>query len=199
MRAQHCKLTTADISDRDIKSIFPTPISSQAFTPILALLLLSPNPLVGGPARQAIVDILGKMWRTDVREEIVTSRGMEETVDGQEKDSDSGIGYFGPQERQSFQQEVLHQVVIGIGRLDDDDESEFILSEKEAIYTLVSASSSQAELYQVSETDCEHASLGRLLSTILMAAITASGMFVACFLHDVTDDPRQAPCATIRS
>jgi hypothetical protein len=187
-------LTTADISDRE-KSISPTPISSQAFTPILALLLLSPNASVGGPARQAIVDILGRIRRTDVREGIATSCGTEETVDGREKDT--GIGYFGPQERRSFEQEVLHQVVIGIGRLDDVDESESIFSERrEAIgYTLVSASSSQADLdstSQVGEADCEHVSLGRLSSTILMAAITASGTVVTLSLHDMAEDPHQA-------
>jgi serine/threonine-protein phosphatase 4 regulatory subunit 1 len=93
-----------------------TLISVQAFTPILGTLLLSPNGMVSGPARYAVVDLLGRMRRAEDAEDQMT--GNLERSDG----------LFGRPQRQMFEEELIHQLVIGIGRLDasveDDDVSE---------------------------------------------------------------------------
>ena len=71
--------------------------------------------MVGSAARQAIVDILRKMRRADEREQ-----GMSI----QEAEEEEAIGIFGSVERKMFQEEMLQQVVIGMGRLDAGDESD---------------------------------------------------------------------------
>ena len=193
----------------------PTRISVQAFTPILGTLLLSPNGMVGGPARFAVVELLRRVKKEDekdkerarkgrqrsrsasvgegevpVEEEeqleddmrlrlrlppAGTRRAREASVDEREKVEDVGvqtvdvmvsaedrgradgvarpdglamvvdglyarsetddgddeeeeeetyspIGLFGQAERRMFEREMLHQVVIGMGRLDMPDE-----------------------------------------------------------------------------
>ena len=95
-----------------------TLISVQAFTPILGTLLLSPNGLVGGAARQAIVEVLRKIRRADEREQEGQGAGT------QDVEEEEAIGLFGSVERKMFQEEMLHQVVIGMGRLDTGDESD---------------------------------------------------------------------------
>ena len=95
-----------------------TLISVQAFTPILGTLLLSPNGLVGGAARQAIVEVLRKIRRADEREQEGQGAGT------QDVEEEEAIGLFGSVERKMFQEEMLHQVVIGMGRLDAGDESD---------------------------------------------------------------------------
>lgn len=89
-----------------------TLISVQAFTPILGTLLLSSNGLVSGPARSTVVDLLCRIRKADQAQE----SGSESSV--------SSSGLFGPSQRQSFEQELIHQLVIGIGRLDTSTEDE---------------------------------------------------------------------------
>jgi hypothetical protein len=83
---------------------------------------------VGAAARLAVVDILRRIRRADIRDRIIlnTSNDEEDEMDEKARERDEldkvkGLGLFGPQERQLFGQEVLRQVVIGIGRLDDDE------------------------------------------------------------------------------
>jgi serine/threonine-protein phosphatase 4 regulatory subunit 1 len=93
-------------------------ISVQAFTPILGTLLLSPNPQVGGVARYAVVDLLERIRKAD------DAKGEDLTLTHPNGDVDFSLvtGLFGPQERAMFQDEMLQQVVIGMGHLDIDAE-----------------------------------------------------------------------------
>lgn len=91
-------------------------ISVQAFTPILGTLLLSPNPHVGGVARYAVVDLLERMRKADHQEAIISSSSIRHRVD--DEDAELTTGLFGPQERTWFQEEILQQLVIGMGHLD---------------------------------------------------------------------------------
>jgi len=52
-------------SQPGVASPRPTPLSVQSFTPILGTLLLSPNSLVGGPTRYAVVELLRRVRRAD--------------------------------------------------------------------------------------------------------------------------------------
>jgi serine/threonine-protein phosphatase 4 regulatory subunit 1 len=76
---------------------------------------MSPNVIVSETARYAVVNILKRIRRANERDQI------EEDMDeqGDEWDSLLAMGLFGPQERRLFEQEMLQQVVIGIGRLDE--------------------------------------------------------------------------------
>ncbi|KAH7923518.1 hypothetical protein BV22DRAFT_1068634 [Leucogyrophana mollusca] len=100
-----------------------TLISVQAFTPILGTLLLSPNGMVSGPTRLAVVEILGKMRMADDlleqphKTERESHRDTESTTDLQ-------CGLFGQQERRLFEEEIIYQLVIGMGRLDSGAESD---------------------------------------------------------------------------
>lgn len=93
-------------------------ISVQAFTPILGTLLLSPNPQVGAVARYAVVDLLERIRKAD------DAKGENLTLTRPNGDVDFNLitGLFGPQERAMFQDEILQQVVIGMGHLDIDAE-----------------------------------------------------------------------------
>ncbi|KAJ7632513.1 armadillo-type protein [Roridomyces roridus] len=107
-------------------------ISVQAFTPILGTLLLSPNSKVGGAAKYVVVNILSRMRTLDRREAgiLVSSPSPllspsavdADSDDEQDPVQDIPIGLFGREERLMFEQELLQQVVIGMGRLDLDIE-----------------------------------------------------------------------------
>ncbi|KAJ3901234.1 armadillo-type protein [Lentinula edodes] len=140
-----CQLTPGDIVDEDSLNPpefhdhegIPT-ISVQAFTPILGTLLLSPNVLVGGATRYAVVALLGRIKRVNAMEskpgsdspnvqiprlnEVANSQnfsvGSLAEIDDEEE---IVIGYFGKEERSLFQKEILFQVVVGMGRLDSDE------------------------------------------------------------------------------
>jgi len=92
-----------------------TLISVQAFTPILGTLLLSPNGMVSGPARCTVVDLLCRIRKADDTEDLESANAHS---------SGSSYGFFGRIQRQMFEEELIHQLVIGIGRLDAsvDDE-----------------------------------------------------------------------------
>lgn len=139
-----------------------TYISVQAFTAILGTLLLSQNGLVGGPARFAVVELLSRVRRADAKDRIVggslQASALPEHSDGQtvnreddrggtqqtsstaaqnqdneeDEDSYSPVGLFGSTERRLFEREMIHQVVIGMGRLDImEEESTGVLEEDE--------------------------------------------------------------------
>lgn len=95
------------------------PISVQAFTPILGTLLLSSQVNIGGPARYAIVELLNRMRKANEREE-----RMSEAMADEAEEEEHPIGLFGRDGRKLFRDEILHQVVIGIGKLDAPDEYE---------------------------------------------------------------------------
>ena len=103
-------------------------ICVQAFTPILGTLLLSINGNVGSNARNAIVGILRRIKRLD---DIEDGMGNERAVDkggGTDTLSDHWIegfddfdptpGLFEREQRRLFEDELLAQVVIGMARLD---------------------------------------------------------------------------------
>lgn len=85
----------------------PPSIPVHAFTPILGTLLLSASPSVSGPARVAVVALLQLMSKTDQYEE-----GMHDV------EPEMSPGLFGRHERALFEQEIIIELVIGLGRLD---------------------------------------------------------------------------------
>jgi serine/threonine-protein phosphatase 4 regulatory subunit 1 len=99
-------------------------ISVQAFTPILGTLLLSPNGMVCDPARYAIVDFLSRIRKADEREEQERNLGEGQGLEETEDEDDYPTGLFGTRERKIFRDEILQQVVIGMGRLDASEEAE---------------------------------------------------------------------------
>ncbi|KAG0705908.1 armadillo-type protein [Suillus ampliporus] len=115
----HCRLfeESSDLSNADFAPQLQsddqvTLISVQAFTPILATLLLSSNGVVSGSARFAIVELLARIHRADEF--------------GDHQADDPSYGLFGRRERSLFEEEVIQQLVIGMGRLEsgeDEDEN----------------------------------------------------------------------------
>ena len=137
---QHCQIIPDDLRPEEAYASTSTTvtISVQAFTPILGTLLLSSNPLVGGAARFAVVDLLSRINKVDKKEIGPfyhhcpdTPHPWETNHSHHENDDDFDddfldIGLFGTQERAMFMEEVLQQVVIGMGRLDVAEEEENI-------------------------------------------------------------------------
>ncbi|KAI0831486.1 hypothetical protein BC628DRAFT_1312178 [Trametes gibbosa] len=122
----------------DILTFIPV----QAFTPLLGTLLLNPNPVVGGSARYAVVELLRRLRRADRREDdertAVSSLSDSLPVDvpapprlssptpsqvAEELDAEehADVGLFQRSERRLFEHELIYSVVIGMGRLDMDD------------------------------------------------------------------------------
>ncbi|EKM55487.1 uncharacterized protein PHACADRAFT_184278 [Phanerochaete carnosa HHB-10118-sp] len=143
----HCQLVEEDDAEMDQSTQLadePTRIAVQSFTPILGTLLLSPNGLVGGPARFAVVELLNRVKRADAKDRRESQRPeqsasgsgsvsseqregradvtIESGQDSDEEDGYSPTGLFGSLERLLFEREILQQVVIGMGRLDLPDE-----------------------------------------------------------------------------
>ncbi|KAJ6630685.1 armadillo-type protein [Mycena sp. CBHHK59/15] len=133
----HCQVIPDDLGVEE--SVYPSStstISVQAFTPILGTLLLSPNAKVGGAARYVVVNILSRIRRLNAREpgsQVGVPAPVASTSDSDSEEDDSTenipIGLFGPEERSMFEQELLQQVVIGMGRLDIDIEDDAELYE----------------------------------------------------------------------
>ena len=80
----------------------PPLLAVHTFTPILGSLLIDHNAMVAGPTRFAVVDILNRL------------HAAEES--GQDRPP------FAAQERKMLEQEIVHQVIIGMGRLDAAEE-----------------------------------------------------------------------------
>ncbi|KAF9564431.1 ARM repeat-containing protein [Agrocybe pediades] len=133
----HCQIIPDNLKPEEAYASSSTTvtISVQAFTPILGTLLLSSNPLVGGAARLAIVDLLSRMKKADDREHGAYHRHLQHSpgdilhpweitmTSGEDDEDDEDplpIGLFGTEERAMFTAEILQQVVIGMGRLDDE-------------------------------------------------------------------------------
>lgn len=111
----HCQLveepsspSNADYSPHPQSDDQVTLISVQAFTPILATLLLSSNGVVSGSARVAIVELLARIHRADDL--------------GDQYADDLSYGLFGRHERILFEEEVIQQLVIGMGRLEPGED-----------------------------------------------------------------------------
>lgn len=111
----HCHLveepstpSNADYSPHPQSDDQVTLISVQAFTPILATLLLSSNGVVSGSARVAIVELLARIHRADDL--------------GDQHADDLSYGLFGTHERILFEEEVIQQLVIGMGRLEPGED-----------------------------------------------------------------------------
>ncbi|GJJ12075.1 hypothetical protein Clacol_006316 [Clathrus columnatus] len=90
------------ITDQVFPQEGPALLPVQSFTPILGSLLIDFNPTIGGPARFAVVDILNRIHAANA------------------KDEDRPL--FGTKERQILEEEIIHQVIIGMGRLELSDE-----------------------------------------------------------------------------
>jgi serine/threonine-protein phosphatase 4 regulatory subunit 1 len=148
----HCQLVEEEPApafdaDTGATNDEPTQVSVQAFTPILGTLLLSPNGLIGGPARYAVVELLSRVRRADAKDastsvqqkapsdpkaELVVNREedrggtgsrMVTAAEADNEEDYSPVGLFGPAERRLFEREMVYQVVIGMGRLDLPEEA----------------------------------------------------------------------------
>lgn len=80
----------------------------HAFTPIIGTLLLAHNAAVGAATRFAVIDILRQIREADAEPVFQSSHEVA----------------LGPDERQLLKQEILQQIVIGIGRLDLPEEGD---------------------------------------------------------------------------
>ncbi|KAJ7046670.1 armadillo-type protein [Mycena alexandri] len=124
----HCQVIPDDLGVEEIVySSSTSTISVQAFTPILGTLLLSPNSKVGGAARYVVVNILSRIRKLGERESSTpVSSPSTADSDSEEEETveDIPVGLFGREERLMFEQELLQQVVIGMGRLDVDTEDD---------------------------------------------------------------------------
>ncbi|KAJ6547456.1 armadillo-type protein [Mycena capillaripes] len=130
----HCQVIPDDLGvEETVYSSSTSTISVQAFTPILGTLLLSPNSKVGGAARYVVVNILARMRKLDEKESgttDVSSRSRllsvpdSDSEEEEDLEKDIPVGLFGREERLMFEQELLQQVVIGMGRLDVDAEDD---------------------------------------------------------------------------
>ncbi|KAF7304799.1 hypothetical protein MKEN_01194000 [Mycena kentingensis (nom. inval.)] len=98
-------------------------ISVQKFTPMLGTLLLSPNNKVGAGTRYVIVNLLARMRKLDQRESGSPLLSPTPTADSDEanEEDDIPVGLFGREERLLFKDQLLQQLVIGMGWLDEDD------------------------------------------------------------------------------
>ncbi|KAF5381042.1 hypothetical protein D9615_003870 [Tricholomella constricta] len=101
-------------------------ISVQAFTPILGTLLLSANPLVGGAARNAIVDLLSRLKKADDMDAGI----VVESVEDDDHQVEWSLGSFNKEEREMVRNEILQQVVIGMGRLDVEIEDAQVMTDE---------------------------------------------------------------------
>ncbi|KAG6903194.1 hypothetical protein C0995_002737 [Termitomyces sp. Mi166 len=110
----HCDMSSQDPETTRANKSRAT-VSVQAFTPILGTLLLSPNPLVGSATRHAIVDLLLRLKDADDNE--ASSMVNRHPQAPQPTNARS----FDRPQREMLRTELLQQVVIGMGRLDDLD------------------------------------------------------------------------------
>ena len=127
VREDGCQPLVSDETDPDV-----LPICVQAFTPILGTLLLSVNGNVGSNARSAIVGILRRIKRLDDIEDgvdhtKVVDEGGGANIQGDPwtegfDDFDLTPGVFERKQRRLFEDELLRQVVIGMARLDMQEE-----------------------------------------------------------------------------
>jgi hypothetical protein len=206
----HCRI----VPDESLASPFsggenggngsPTLLSVQAFTPILGTLLLSSNALVGGPTRYAVVETLKRMRRADEHDHclLASSSTASSPSPSQRRASSSAsssvsddlfYGLFGMEERRMLEDEIIHSVVIGLGRLDDNDEDEAGHNNNNngnppTINTTTTTATGRLSADPVpaasgtdatgssGEGDDEQAAVGRLSSMSLMAAVTAGGL-----------------------
>ncbi|KAF8522216.1 ARM repeat-containing protein [Hysterangium stoloniferum] len=97
---QNCRIVEDDSLEAQGN---PPLLPVQSFTPILGSLLIDHNSLIGGPARFAVVEILNRLHAAN--------------------DTGEDDQLFGIRERQILEQEIIHQVIIGMGRLDISDET----------------------------------------------------------------------------
>ncbi|KAF9652850.1 ARM repeat-containing protein [Thelephora ganbajun] len=127
VREDGCQPLVSDETNPDV-----LPICVQAFTPILGTLLLSMNGNVGSNARSAIVGILRRIKRLDDIEDGVdytqavdkgggTNVPADLWIEGLD-DLDLTLGLFERKQRRLLEDELLRQVVIGMARLDMQEE-----------------------------------------------------------------------------
>lgn len=128
--SQHCQVIPEELSNEEIYASTSTTasISVQAFTPILGTLLLNENKRVGILARDALVGFLTKMNKVDEKWLGTKKSRRRRTVqpwelpDEEDDEPLPYVGLFGNRERALFRQEILHQIVMGLGQLDDDED-----------------------------------------------------------------------------
>lgn len=131
----HYRVTKEDVCEPlvpDEINFGVLPICVQAFTPILGTLLLSVNGNVGSNARSAVVGILRRIQRLNDMEDGVDNTHAVDKGGGTNILTDPWIeefdnldltpGSFGQKPRGLFEDELLRQVVIGMARLDVQEE-----------------------------------------------------------------------------
>ncbi|KIJ34695.1 hypothetical protein M422DRAFT_263260 [Sphaerobolus stellatus SS14] len=97
---EHCRLVEDEPTDDQQD---PPLLPVQSFTPLLGSLLIDNNGMIGGPARFVVVELLNRIHAAEERQDDVPP--------------------FGANERRLLEQEIIHQVIIGMGRLDLADEN----------------------------------------------------------------------------
>lgn len=124
---QHCQAISGspDAMEGFASTSTMATIPVQDFTPILATLLLSSNPQIVGSARFAVVDLLTRMSKADERESGVSSAPSTEEEEESDGENAYAVGLFKAEERDMLRQEILHSVVIGMGRLGDEAEEQW--------------------------------------------------------------------------
>lgn len=97
-------------------------IPVHMFTALIGSMLLSPNPAVADPVRAAIVAILAKLRHADTplldEWEDVRPRKAVNTYHGQFGEHVHLSNKFSGTSRKMVQNEIMHGIVIGMGRLD---------------------------------------------------------------------------------
>ncbi|KAJ3500117.1 hypothetical protein NLJ89_g9932 [Agrocybe chaxingu] len=134
----HCQIVPDDPHPEEAYASSSTTvtISVQAFTPILGTLLLSSKAKAYAITRAAIVKLLLRMKKLDLRESGAYTSPQRHSSDpnlhpwgilpnnrdddDEDEDAPLPIGLFGTRERSMFTEEILQHVVIGMAQLDMD-------------------------------------------------------------------------------
>lgn len=108
--------------DEDRINVERPQIPVHMFTALVGSMLLSPNPAVADPVRAAIVAILAKLRHADTplldEWEDVRPRKAVNTYHGQFGEHVHLSNKFSGTSRKMVQNEIMHGIVIGMGRLD---------------------------------------------------------------------------------
>ena len=95
----------------------------QAFTPMLGTLLLNPSANVNASARYCVVNLLTRLREADKAEHDADPHSRHDSGQlGQQQQELGAVRiHFGPEKRKLFERELLHQVVIGMAHLQEDN------------------------------------------------------------------------------
>jgi len=128
---QHCQVIPDDLTNEEMYASSSTTvtISVQSFTPILGTLLLNENKRVAILARETLVAFLARMNKVDEKLHGIKkprrrpiSHQLWEPQEELDDEPLPYVGLFGSRERSLFRHEILQQIVVGLGQLDDEED-----------------------------------------------------------------------------